>query len=65
MSDIQNESNQKLEKNDTISKVNKDKVNNKPDNLIIEDNTVYEIDPDCYEKVKRARMNQKKSWDRK
>ncbi len=65
MPDIQKEGEQNLEGNHTISNVYNDKTNKKPENLIIDDNTVYEIDPDCYEKVKRARMNQKKSWDRK
>ncbi|WFR59785.1 hypothetical protein QA584_12080 [Anaerocolumna sp. AGMB13025] len=35
------------------------------DDLIIDDNSVYEIDPDCYEKVKQMRLNQRQDWNRK
>lgn len=35
------------------------------DDLIIDDNSVYEIDPDCYERVKQLRLNQRQEWNRK
>lgn len=41
------------------------KQNRNNDDLIIDDNTVYEIDPDCYERLKRTRMNQNKDFGRK
>lgn len=44
---------------------NRERRNNSSDDLIIDDNTVYEIDPECYEKVKRARVNQKNDWNKK
>lgn len=40
----------------TYNKENKD---NKSDDLIIDDNTIYEIDQDCYNNAKRNRTNQK------
>lgn len=36
------------------------KINEKDnDSLIIDDNTVYEIDLDCFERAKRNRMNER------
>lgn len=35
------------------------------DDLIIDDNSVYEIDPDCYERVKQLRLKQRQERNRK
>ncbi len=35
------------------------------DDLIIDDNSVYEIDPDCFERVKQLRLNQRQEWNKK
>ena len=33
---------------------------NKDDDLIIEDNTIYEVDRECYERLKRQRKRREK-----
>ncbi|MGB8453260.1 MAG: hypothetical protein WCD89_13140 [Anaerocolumna sp.] len=35
------------------------------DDLIIDDNSVYEIDQDCFERVKQLRLNQRQEWNRR
>jgi hypothetical protein len=35
----------------------RDKREKSSENLIIEDNSVYEIDPDCFERAKQNRLN--------
>ncbi len=66
MSDIQKANNQKYNEGSSGSsyEYENNKINS-TDGLIIDDNTVYEIDQECYEKAKRARINQKKGWERR
>lgn len=46
-----------MESNSTpISSQNKEKD---MDGLIIEDNTIYEIDDECIERIKKSRMNER------
>lgn len=33
--------------------------------LVIEGNSVYEIDSDCYEKVRQNRLNARQDWNRR
>jgi len=40
-------------------KLYKNEKENKLESLIIDDNTIYEIDLDCFERAKRNRMNQR------
>jgi hypothetical protein len=35
------------------------------EDLIIDDNSVYEIDPDCYERIKQLRLNQRQEWNKR
>lgn len=41
------------------SRLYKNEKDNKLDSLIIDDNTIYEIDLDCFERAKRNRINQR------
>lgn len=51
---------QKSMENDPLSsRLYKNEKDNKLDSLIIDDNTVYEIDLDCFERAKRNRINQR------
>ncbi|MDF2804135.1 MAG: hypothetical protein K0S61_4038 [Anaerocolumna sp.] len=43
----------------------RDRVQKSSKDLIIDDNSVYEIDQDCYEKVRQSRMNQRQDWNKK
>lgn len=45
------------QKNERVEKSSKD--------LIIDGNSVYEIDPECYEKVKQNRHNARQDWGRR
>ncbi|SHJ87093.1 hypothetical protein SAMN02745136_01181 [Anaerocolumna jejuensis DSM 15929] len=45
------------QKNERVEKSSKD--------LIIDGNSVYEIDPDCFEKVKQRRQNSRQDWNRR
>ncbi|MFV0342798.1 MAG: hypothetical protein ACK5JH_07870 [Anaerocolumna sp.] len=47
------------------SDINKDKVQKSSKDLIIDDNSVYEIDQDCFEKVRQSRMNQRVDWNKR
>lgn len=42
-------------------KESRESKKDRTDDLIIEENTVYEIDQDCYERSRRSRINQKGS----
>jgi hypothetical protein len=53
VSGFQYDSNKPITKNDMSDSVHKRK--GKDDDLIIEENTVYEIDRDCYERLKRQK----------
>ncbi len=33
--------------------------------LIIDDNSVYEIDQDCFERVRQQRLNQRQNWNKR
>lgn len=51
---------QKSMENDPLSsRLYKNEKDNKLDSLIIDDNTVYEIDLECFERAKRNRINQR------
>jgi hypothetical protein len=51
---------QKSVENDPLSsRVYKNEKDNDLDSLIIDDNTIYEVDLDCFERAKRNRMNQR------
>jgi CRISPR/Cas system CMR subunit Cmr4 (Cas7 group RAMP superfamily) len=53
MGESQNVSNKNV-----VPSIAKNKRND--DDLIIDDKSVYEIDSECYERVRRARLNAKK-----
>ncbi|GAA4294713.1 hypothetical protein GCM10023142_31980 [Anaerocolumna aminovalerica] len=55
---ITRQTDQKSVENDPFpSRLNINEKDN--DSLIIDDNTVYEIDLDCFERAKRNRMNER------
>lgn len=54
-----------MDKDPLPSRVYKNEKDNKLDSLIIDDNTIYEIDLDCFERAKRNRMNQRAERSRR
>lgn len=44
---------------------NRDRVQKSSKDLIVDGNSVYEIDQDCYEKVRQSRKNQRQDWNKK
>ena len=64
--DMRNLASQQREDNISISSAtNKDGKENIIDDLIIDDNTIYEIDQSCYEKMKKNRLIQRRGGDLK
>ncbi|MDF2589640.1 MAG: hypothetical protein K0S41_3481 [Anaerocolumna sp.] len=47
------------------STANKNNREKSMDDLIIDDNSVYEIDQECFERVKRSRNNQRQDWNKR
>ncbi|BCJ95588.1 hypothetical protein acsn021_31570 [Anaerocolumna cellulosilytica] len=45
--------------------VEKSRVEKSSEDLIIDDNSVYEIDPECYERARQSRMNHRQDWNKK
>lgn len=35
------------------------------DDLVIDDNSVYEIDQECFERVRQQRLNKRQDWNKK
>ena len=63
--DMRNLASQKGEENIFISSAtNKEGKENIIDDLIIDDNTIYEIDQSCYEKMKKNRLIQRRGGDK-
>ncbi len=63
-SDIKNPISQRIDEVSFLaSSTNKEKSETPMDDLIIEDNTIYEIDQECYEKVKKRRLSQRRGSD--
>jgi len=66
LNDMSNLLNQQNDENIANSAMlNKEGSRNRIEDLIIDDNTVYEIDQDCYERVKKKRLSQRQGWDRR
>ncbi|SHO51201.1 hypothetical protein [Anaerocolumna xylanovorans] len=42
-----------------------ERVEKSSKDLVIDGNSVYEIDPDCYERVKQNRLNARGDWSRR
>lgn len=42
-----------------------ERVEKSSKDLIIDGNSVYEIDPDCYERVRQNRLNNRGDWTRR
>ncbi len=42
-----------------------EKVEKSSRDLIIDGNSVYEIDPDCYERAKQKRQSARQDWNRR
>ncbi|MFU0826792.1 MAG: hypothetical protein ACFWTJ_04510 [Lachnoclostridium sp.] len=49
----------------TASEVNRDRRVKSSEDLIIDDNSVYEIDTECFEKLKQLRLNGRQDWNRR
>ncbi len=47
------------------SEVKKEPKEKLSDDLIIDDNSVYEIDQECFERVRQSRLNQRQEWNKK
>lgn len=47
------------------SEIKKDRVEKSSEDLIIDDNSVYEIDPECYERARQSRVSHRQDWNRK
>jgi hypothetical protein len=57
MSKIQNNGQPYNKQINNSSINNKEKLQKDMIGLVIEDNTIYEIDEDCYDKIKKSRLN--------
>lgn len=44
---------------------NREQSEKSSDDLIIDGNSVYEIDPDCYERIKQLRLSKRQDWNRR
>ena len=63
--DMRNLVSQQSEENISFSSAtNKEGKENIIDDLIIDDNTIYEIDQSCYEKMKKNRLIQRRGGDK-
>lgn len=51
--------------NISTGEVEKSRVEKSSEDLIIDDNSVYEIDPECYERARQSRMNHRQDWNKK
>ena len=62
---LQNQASQQREENIPISSIsNKERKEKVLDDLIIDENTIYEIDQSCYEKMKKNRLTQRRGGEK-
>ncbi|MBU5334431.1 hypothetical protein [Anaerocolumna aminovalerica] len=62
---ITRQTDQSVENDPFPSRLKINEKDNDLDSLIIDDNTVYEIDLECFERAKRNRMNQRTDRNRR